>query len=128
MLTKILFTGLIIAIGIFVQRYRTRHVAERPPARVIRPSEPRPSLPRWVRPAAYIFAAVVVGSSAFWYYTTWQRDQRIVTIRIINTGNGDVATYQAHRGDIEGRSFITIDGLLVRIADAERVEVIDREL
>jgi hypothetical protein len=124
MLTKILFTGLVIAIGIFVQRLRNRASA---PAPVIRPAPPlvraaRPA-PTWVRPAAYTFAIAIAASSAFWYYTTWRDDQRLVTIRVINTGSGDVAVYQAHKGDISGRRFLTTDGLEVRIADAERVEV-----
>ncbi|MAP12728.1 MAG: antitermination protein NusG, partial [Gammaproteobacteria bacterium] len=80
-------------------------------------------LPRWVRPAAYAFAIAVVVSSATWYYTLWRDDQRVVLVRVINTGSGDAVEYKVRKGSIEGRSFETVDGFIVRVADAERVEV-----
>ncbi|NKC12568.1 MAG: hypothetical protein GKR94_10310 [Gammaproteobacteria bacterium] len=124
MLTKLLFTGLVIAIGIFLQRLRNRKAAEPKVIRVVQTQPAQASaMPPWIRTGAYLFAALVAGSSALWYYSTWRENQQVVTIRVINTGSGDVATYQAHQGDIEGRSFTTTEGLQVRIADAERVEI-----
>jgi len=86
------------------------------------PPAARPA-PGWLRPAAYGFAALVVTGSAVWYYSAWQDGQQVVIIRVINTGSGQSATYQARKGSIDGRSFRTVDGFVVRVADAERIEV-----
>lgn len=80
-------------------------------------------MPAWVRPAAYGFAALIVTGSVVWYYSAWQDGQQVVIIRVINTGSGQSATYQARKGSIDGRSFRTVDGFVVRVADAERIEV-----
>jgi hypothetical protein len=126
MLSKILFTALVMVVVFAVQRARSRGAQAIPAARLVPPVRRLREMPSWVRPAAYLFAGSIVASSAVYYYTTWQDNQRVVTIRVINTNSGDVASYEAHKGSIDGRSFETIDGLHVRIADAERVEVIHR--
>ena len=121
MLNKILITGLVIVIVFSVSRWRTRRAAV--PLVRAAPVETVKPLPAWVRPAAYLFAIAVVASSAYWYYSTWQDGQRVVIVRVINTGSGDVANYQARKGSIDGRTFETVDGFIVRVADAERIEV-----
>ena len=68
--------------------------------------------------------ALCVLSAVSAYYLSWAEDQQVVTIRIINTVSGEVVTYRAHRGDIDGRKFTTTDGLTVRMADADRFEVL----
>lgn len=124
MLTKILITALVMFVAFGVQRFRARRNVEIPVVRVQRPVPAARPMPGWVRPAAWVFVAGVVTASALWYYSSWQDNQRIVTIRVISPGGGDVATYRAHKGSIDGRTFSTTDGLTVRIADSDRVEVI----
>ena len=122
MLNKLLVTGLVIAVVLGVSRWRARR-AEIPVVRAAPAVPAAKPLPRWVRPAAYAFAIAVVVSSATWYYTLWRDDQRVVLVRVINTGSGDAVEYKVRKGSIEGRSFETVDGFNVRVADAERVEV-----
>ena len=125
MLTKILITATVIVFAFFMQRLKSRRTQEIPVVRPLRVAKPRPPTPKWVRPAAYGFALLVVLSAVSAYYLSWAEDQQVVTIRIINTLNGEVATYRAHRGDIDGRKFTTTDGLTVRMADADRFEVLE---
>ena len=125
MLTKILITAAVIVFAFFMQRLKTRRAQE---ITVVRPppvAKPKAPMPKWVRPAAYGFALLVVLSAVTVYYLSWAEDQQVVTIRIINTLNGEVVTYRAHRGDIDGRKFTTTDGLTVRMADADRFEVLE---
>ena len=125
MLTKILITAAVIVFALFMQRLKTRRAQEIP---VVRPPpvvKPKPPMPKGVRPAAYGFALLVVLSAVSAYYLSWAEDQQVVTIRIINTVSGEVVTYRAHRGDIDGRKFTTTDGLTVRMADADRFEVLE---
>ena len=125
MLTQILITVLVMVAAFGLQRLRSRQRQDIPVIRVApnRPVAPPP--PRWLRPGAYALVALVVASSVAWYYHGWREDQRVVIIRVINTTSGSVATYRAHKGSVSGRSFQTVDGLSVRIADAERVEIMD---
>ena len=125
MLTKILITGIVIAIAYAMQRMRTRSTQEIPVVQVARAPKERAAMPKWIKPAAYGFAAVVVIASTTFYYLSWADDQCEVEIRVINTANGAESLYRAHKGDIGGRSFKTVDGLTVRIADADRFEVIE---
>lgn len=123
MLNKILFTVFVASVVMGIARWRGKR-AQVPLVNVTPPPQPaaRP-MPAWVRPAAYGFAAMVVVGSSLWYYSAWQDDQQIVIIRVINTGSGESATYQARKGSIDGRRFRTTDGFVVRVADAERIEV-----
>lgn len=122
MLNKILVTALVIAVVATVTRWRNRRVQQIPPVNVTPPPAAAP-MPGWVRPAAYTFAAAIALGSAIWYYSAWRDGQTVVIIRVINTSSGEVATYQARKGSIDGRVFETTDGFTVRVADAERVEV-----
>ena len=106
-----------------IARWRGKR-AQMPPVNITpAPQAPTRPMPAWVRPAAYGFAALIVTGSVVWYYSAWQDGQRIVIIRVINTGSGQLATYQARKGSIDGRSFRTVDGFVVRVAAAERIEV-----
>ena len=125
MLTKILITAAVIGFAFFVQRLKSRRAQAIPVVRPLPVAKPKSPMPKWVRPAAYGFALLVVLSAVSAYYLSWAEDQQVVTIRIINTLNGEVATYRAHRGDIDGRKFTTTDGLTVRMADADRFEVLE---
>ena len=118
MLTKILFTALVVlACYLFIryQRQRRLKVAAAP----IRPqikSTPMRDL------ALGLCLFSVVASSAFVGYRWWD-DQRVLDVRVINATSGAVSEYQAYKGDVEGRSFITIDGRQISIADSERMEI-----
>jgi hypothetical protein len=122
MINKLLITGFVIVVVFSVSRWRTRR-AEIPVVRTVPKVPAAKPLPRWVRPAAYAFALAVVASSVSWYYSAWRDDQRIVIVRVINASSGDTVQYQVRKGSIEGRSFETTDGFIVRVADAERIEV-----
>ncbi|MEM7407964.1 MAG: antitermination protein NusG [Pseudomonadota bacterium] len=122
MLNKILITALVIAVVATVTRWRSRRAQQIPVVNVTQVPAAAP-LPRWVRPAAYGFAAVIALGSAIWYYSAWRDGQQIVIIRVISTSSGEVATYRARKGSIDGRMFVTTDGFEVRVADADRVEV-----
>ena len=90
MLTKILITAAVIVFAFFMQRLKTRRAQEIPVVRPPPVAKPKPPMPKWVRPAAYGFALLVVLSAVRAYYLSWAEDQQVVTIRIINTVSGEV--------------------------------------
>ncbi len=121
MITKLLFTALIVAGVIFY----TRHRGE---ARQRRPKRPEPRAERSSRywrlaPAAALVA--VMGVSAFVFWLEWEDEHRIFTVRVVDTRSGEVRQYAVYRDGVNGRSFRTIDGRRVTLADVERMELVE---
>ncbi len=78
--------------------------------------------------SAIKFAAIgvvvigLLGAGLYLYYQ-WQDNYQIVTVRVIDTRSGSEATYQAYKGDIDGRTFYTTEGRQVTLAEVERLEI-----
>lgn len=120
MITKILLTALIIIAVTVYFRHRT---ATRVPA-TASSKGPRPWFWRAL-PAALLFSALLVSAVLFW--VQWQDEHRIFTARVIDTRNGQVTTYSVYRDDVHGRSFQTVDGRTVTLADVERLELVQSQ-
>lgn len=120
MITKILFTALVVAVVFGAARFRAKQVANAP-APAARKEAAGPS----IRTMAYIIAAMVVASSAVIYVQAWMEDRQVITIRVVNTQTGETVSYDAHKGSISGRSFETVDGWKVTVSELERVEVVE---
>ena len=125
MISKILLTLLIIIGAVMV--LRVRHSANRPPisqpgSTALEDSETN----KTVRLALILFVIFTgVGGLAFGW-AEWREAHRILNIRVI-AGDGKAVTYKAYKGDLKGRSFETLDGRQVTIADSERFEVTEPE-
>ncbi len=122
MLTKILFTALVIVIVAVLFRVRTRTVKS-PPAAAAAQANSR-FTPQLI---AYLFVGIILTVSGLIYYLHWRDEHRIVTIRVINSATGEAASYQAYRKSIEGRRFETLDGRAVTLGDADRVEMLESD-
>ena len=56
-------------------------------------------------------------------YHQWQDNYQIVQVHVIDTRSGKEVTYEAYKGDIEARSFLTVTGRQVNLAEVERMEL-----
>jgi len=122
MITKILFTAAVVAIVYLAFRTRLR--------RPLAPSRgayfPGPqgrsamSLPRI---AAWALVVVMMLASAVFLYSEWREAYQVVNVRVINSNTGAARSYQARLKDIEGRSFQTVDGRVVTLAEVESMEL-----
>jgi len=124
MITKLLFTLGVIGIVWLVLRNRTRPrrlASSEPTARLA--GSPRREGNRSPRLAAYGLIFFMILASGVVLYLQWRDEYRIVTVQVINTQTGDVVSYQARRGDVEGRRFQTLDGRVVNVAEIERIEM-----
>jgi hypothetical protein len=65
---------------------------------------------------------MLVGLGSFLYYQ-WQDTYQVVTVHVIDTRTGNEATYEAYKGDVEGRTFVTVTGRQVNLAEVERMEL-----
>ncbi len=121
MLSKILFTALVILAVYIFYRYRGR---VRISARKV--EQPRESH-RFGRLAVYAIVAVLLLVSGAIYFYQWQLAHRIITIRVIDSATNNVTIYQAYHKAIKGNRFQSLDGKTVVLSEAERVEFIEKE-
>jgi len=119
MITKILFTIAIIGGVMLFTRYSSQRRA------VQRGTGPTVSVRNPVRIAAYVVIALIVAASALWLVQEWRDAQEVLTVRVVNSETGQEVVYDAFRSDIENRSFRTVDGRRVILADVERLEVME---
>ncbi|MGB5831389.1 MAG: hypothetical protein WBG92_05290 [Thiohalocapsa sp.] len=74
---------------------------------------------------AYALAGLMVVGTALYLFQSWERHHQVVHVQVINPFSGQVQNYETRRGDIGGRSFRTLDGRLIRIAEMERLVIDD---
>lgn len=65
---------------------------------------------------------LMILASAFLLYDHWRDSSEVIYIRVVDASSGRAAEYQAQRGDIEDREFITTDGRRIVLAETERLE------
>ena len=122
MFGKILLTAAVILGAYLVIRARMRRGREQPRVPAAQPREPL--VPAGAMKAiAYGLVAVMMAGSLLWLYLDYEAGREVVTVRVINANTGQVTTYQARRADVGGRSFTTLDGRPITLADVDRMEL-----
>ena len=122
MITKILFTIAIIATVILLSRHLSGRNRDRQQVpRAVAAAPPRSSTP--LRVAAFAVIGLLIGATALWLLLEWRSAHEILRVRVINSATGSASVYEAYRRDIERRSFRTVDGRRVNLAEVERLEV-----
>ena len=122
MLTKILFTALVIAVVVAATRFQRGRVVARSERNEEAVAEPGLLDKLLMRRLAYGLVAILFLSAILFYVNFWRSWHEVVTVRVINTQSGDTAEYQVYRGTIEERGFETVDGWKVKVSDLERLE------
>ena len=125
MFLKLLLMALVIAGAVLTVRMRQ---PGREPARPVAPA-PAPSSGGRFSPVRIAAAAVVLlmilGTGLF-LYLQWRDAHEIVVVRVVDSSSGRSVTYEAYQSDVEGRSFRTLDGRVVTLAEVERMELSGR--
>lgn len=116
MLSKLLVLAAIVAaIVMVVKRRRQLPVAE------AAGDSPLRSV---FKTLAVLLVVIGMATSIGYGFLHWREDAEPVTLRVIDTRSGQVSTYQARHGDVSERSFRTLAGHQVFLAETERLEVI----
>ncbi|MEO5377457.1 MAG: hypothetical protein H7832_06715 [Magnetococcus sp. DMHC-6] len=116
MLFKLILSILVIAIIYFLGRIHANRPMPPPPP-------PRAPRSRGDKIALTIAFSFVLLTSSWFFYNNWQEEHQQVKIRVINVQSNQTTTYLAHKNALQNRSFITLDGRWVTLADIERMEV-----
>ena len=117
MLSKILIT-----IGVIVACMMMLSARGKPKLKTI----PNPEVERnrrLMRHVAFAFMAVMAIAASVMIYLEVDKNQAIVTVRVINTQSGESKSYRVMRNDIHGDGFTTTDGVEVFVAGVERIEI-----
>jgi hypothetical protein len=117
---KLLLTACVIFGAYLVIRARMRRSQEASGLVVPRTPLIPPAL---MRPIAYGLLGLMVIGSLTYLVKGWDRDQEIVPIQVVNVNTGAVTNYEARRGSLNGRRFVTSDGREVYVAEVERLIV-----
>ncbi|HEC16512.1 MAG TPA: antitermination protein NusG [Sedimenticola sp.] len=118
MLLKILLTSLVILGAVLVLRRRAAQVQQSAAVRHSAVGKPRPA-----HIAAFGLVSVMLAGAIFFVCLEWIDGYQVVRIRVIDTRSGSAVSYEARRSDVDGRSFRTLDGVTVTLADVERMEL-----
>ncbi len=123
MLGKILVTLAVIAIAVVVVRQRKEGESgkARPAARAV-PAE-ESSMGKDLRFAAYLFLVLMFGTGGVVYYYRWQDDHTVLSVNLYRDGQSEPVSYRVYKSELDTRSFTTIDGIRITVADSERMEV-----
>ncbi len=131
MITKFLLTATVILVAWLVVRNRWRgggdeHV-QQGRERDQRSDGSVSLMPRGaVKLAAYGLVILMLVGTALYLFQDWQHAREIVQLQVVNVYSGEVDHYQAQRSDISRRSFVTLDGRRIQIAEMERLIQIER--
>ncbi|WP_456446534.1 hypothetical protein [Thiolapillus sp.] len=117
MLTKLVFTLAVIGVVILLVRFRGR------PARAPVQVPPARSGAPWMKGLALGVVTLMVLGSALGFWLYWRDAHQVMQVWVIDSQTGHRSEYRAYRGSLEGRSFETLDGRRVRLAETERLEV-----
>jgi hypothetical protein len=124
MFGKLLVTAAVIYVAYLVVRTRFQDTAS---AAQPAPASRAGALPgKAIRTGAFALLALMIGGTLVYLFQDWERRQQVVEVQVVNSYTGAAQSYQARRGDIDRRSFRTLDGRFVRIADMERLVVDDQ--
>tara|TARA_B110000037_G_scaffold190658_1_gene223704 strand:- start:1020 stop:1406 length:387 start_codon:yes stop_codon:yes gene_type:complete len=75
------------------------------------------------RLAAYLFLAIMFGLGGVVSVQKWRDDHTVVTIKLYSAGESVPTQYQAFKFELDSRSFTTVDGVQVVVANDERMEL-----
>lgn len=121
MLTKFLLTlSVIIIAALYI---RARHRAAQTPSGTAPDAAGAPSALTTPRLAAYLFIGLTAASAVLLTIQRWQDNNQLLTVKLYRTGAEQPLLFHVYKAQFKQRSFVTVDGVHVQVADNERIEV-----
>jgi len=123
MVGKLVLTLLVMVAAILVIKQRKDAEKAHRTARASGSPQAAEPLASDMRTAAYLFLVLMFGAGAIVYYLRWKDDHTVVTVSLYQNAQADPVTYQVYKFQLDSRSFTTIDGIRIAVADNERMEI-----
>ena len=123
MIGKVFFTMLVIVVVgmLFRSKGRTQNATQTSNQATTNAQGEAGSLaPKTV---AYMLVGLLIIVSGLVYYYSWSDANRLINLQVISA-NGTMSHYQAYHKDIDGREFTSVDGILIKLADSDRLEIL----
>ena len=120
MITKIFFTMLVIVIVGMIFRSQTQGKQANIKRSAAAQAASGSLAPKAV---AYLLVGLLIIVSGVVYYFSWSDANQLVTLRVFDA-TGGLREYQSYQKDIYGRSFTSISGIQIHLADTDRLEML----
>ena len=119
MLLKILITfGVILLVALIFRVKQPQTTATKHKAEATQKEERSSNL------VIYSLLGVIIAISTLIFVLNWNEQHRIINVRVTDN-QGEVINYQAYQKDIEGRRFVTLDGVSVTLGTSDRIEMVE---
>ena len=120
MIGKVLFTLAVVLVVALIWRTRqeTRGEQQVLPRVINPPTDKRPL----IQYLAFAVGVVILLASVYLLYDHWRDNSEVIFIRVVDARSGRATEYQAERGEIKDREFVTTDGRRIVLAETERLE------
>jgi len=123
MLGKAVLTLVVIVIAVLVVKQRNDQEAGKSQSVKRQASKTENTMSSDLRFAAYLFLLLMFGTGAFIYYQNWQDDHTVLSVNLYRDGQSEPVSYEVYKFQLETRSFTTVEGVRITVADNERMEV-----
>jgi hypothetical protein len=123
MLSKLFLTlAIIFLVALILKRRPSRESGAQGAKTSAKGGGERPKLSE-LRLAAYLFLVIMLGLGGVISVQKWRDDHTVVTIKLYSAGESSPTEYQAFKFELDSRSFTTVDGVQVVVANDERMEL-----
>lgn len=123
MLGKAVLTLVVIIIAILVVKQRNDQETGKSASAHRQKGKTDNAMSSDLRFAAYMFLILMFGTGAFMYYQRWQDDHTVLTVYLYRDGQSTPTSYEVYKFQLDSRSFTTVQGVRITVADNERMEV-----
>lgn len=124
MLTKILVTALVIlGCYAFLRFQRNKQLAPSNQSQNTGNAQAGNAVSFSFRWLAICLVTLTFATAAGFFIYDWQDNRELLTVKVINPHNGESVSYQVYKGDLQERSFETVQGQVIRVSHSERMEV-----
>jgi protein-S-isoprenylcysteine O-methyltransferase Ste14 len=123
MLTKILVTALVILTCFYYLRYQRNKQQTGTQKENAATSTREFSLTSQIKWLASGLVVLTICTAIVLFIYGWFDKQQVLNVKVTSPYSGKVVSYQVYKGDINERSFETVQGHKIQIGNSERIEI-----
>lgn len=79
---------------------------------------------KWFRLLSVVAISLMILAAGVYIYVEWQQAREVLRVQVIDNRTGNSKEYRVIRGNLQDRSFQTLDGRIVKLADTDRMEIV----